>query len=871
MTTLKRTLCIGAGAAALFAGATPALAQSVPPRSEPTAAKDEEIVVTGTYFSGPQAQKSTLDTVTAVEISKSNAASIGELLAQLPATVSNQTTGSSNDSVNNPAVALNLRGLGPRATLVLLNGQRQVPVSEAGGQDSFSVDTNALVPSVLIGRVDVLKDGASALYGSDAVAGVVNFITRKDLRGFVADANLGLYSARSKLNGRIGIGFGAQGERTSILVGAEYGHQDQIFTRDVFDQARITKFGQTSAFADPGTFFVNGVRSADPLCGSSTLGGSPIAGLLVNGACRQDLTLNRGMIAQIDRFVAFANVKHEISDKLTLNVDVGAATVHLFRDNSVGYPANTRTFTVPASNPGNPFGLPAIVNLRIGSAYLGQVAETKTVSDTYRGRVSLDWQISDDWKLTVGAAYGLNQSLSEGTGFFSANRFQQALNCQGGTNGTSCFNPFASSFLATPGSALANSQALLDWMKVTQLSSTKYSLITYDAMVNGTLFELPGGAVKLAVGVQRRQEKTSAVHDDASRNGDLTFGGAVADYTVGRNVNAAFSELLVPVLRSLELSLAGRVENSKPGGTSFNPKAGISWKPLPGLSLNGSIGKSERAPGLLQFIGGSGLVNIARDPVTGNSQNGVALSILPSTGLNPESSVNWNLGVNWAQTTSFGSVRFGVDYWNIDFKNLITGFDSVGLVTNSPRDPAIKRDPATGQIILITIPGFRNANREKLSGVDFDATVKFDIGRGAIWTGLNGTWMTRYNLDFGTGTLDLLGAYNANVSSAPLPTLQARWTIGYNSEKLDLSVTANYKSKLKETQTPLIGITEEKSYTTIDLGGQYRVSQDFAVNFGVTNAFNRLAPAQANSIYTANGLAYPLAGRAFNLGARLAF
>jgi outer membrane receptor protein involved in Fe transport len=101
--------------------------------------------------------------------------------------------------------------------------------------------------------------------------------------------------------------------------------------------------------------------------------------------------------------------------------------------------------------------------------------------------------------------------------------------------------------------------------------------------------------------------------------------------------------------------------------------------------------------------------------------------------------------------------------------------------------------------------------------------------------------------------------------------LQARWRIGYSSDKLDLSAAVNYKSKLKESQTSLIGITEEKTFTTVDLSAQYRFSPDLSVNLGVTNLFNTLAPAQANSIYTSNGLAYPVTGRIFNIGAHVSF
>jgi iron complex outermembrane recepter protein len=141
-----------------------------------------EIVVTGSFFAQPTTTNSkALEVLNSDDIAKSPQPNLGLMLSALPAMDGSIVTGNSNDENNNTAAGINLRGLGPRATLVLLNGQRQVPSAANGGQDSFIVDVDGLVPQVLVERIDVYKDGASALYGSDAVGGVVNFITRKML------------------------------------------------------------------------------------------------------------------------------------------------------------------------------------------------------------------------------------------------------------------------------------------------------------------------------------------------------------------------------------------------------------------------------------------------------------------------------------------------------------------------------------------------------------------------------------------------------------------------------------------------------------------------------------------------------------------
>ena len=120
------------------------------------------------------------------------------------------------------------------------------------------------------------------------------------------DAAGGMLDAKGRKNGHVGMGFGTHSDTTTVIGGVELSHQDQIYVRDVFnDAARIAKFGQTSAFANPGTYYVGGVAHADPLCGDSSLGSGTVSGLLVNNTCRQDLTLNRGMVAETDKVLGY--------------------------------------------------------------------------------------------------------------------------------------------------------------------------------------------------------------------------------------------------------------------------------------------------------------------------------------------------------------------------------------------------------------------------------------------------------------------------------------------------------------------------------------------------------------------------------------
>jgi iron complex outermembrane recepter protein len=258
-------------------------------------------------------------------------------------------------------------------------------------------------------------------------------------------------------------------------------------------------------------------------------------------------------------------------------------------------------------------------------------------------------------------------------------------------------------------------------------------LETEDALLTGELFKLYNDLpVHLALGAQRRVEDTQSVVDPFSLTGDLSFTGPVPNYAIERTTYAVFAELLFPIASTLDLDLAARTERIVDGTTATNPKLGLNWRPLKTLSFSASIGSSERAPGLLTLLQTSGLGGVADDPITHSAQYGFAVLYLPSKGLSPEKSTNWNLGTTFSPMTPVGQFDLTADIWSIDFKDLITTENANTLDLTDPTSPAIQRSP-TGQIQLITLPGYFNANEEKLRGVDFDFRENgTDLSRSAV-------------------------------------------------------------------------------------------------------------------------------------------
>lgn len=543
------------------------------------AADDEkEIVVTGSLIRGtPEDAALPIDVIGAEELSKQGAPSTLELIKALP--VSNGVLGDSNQfdsrSQGSEGIAtVNLRGLGPGRTLVLLNSRRLVPA----GNGVPAVDIN-LIPTAAIGRVEVLKDGAAATYGSDAIGGVVNFITRTNQDGFLASADYKFVrGSKGDYNGAVS--FGRQTDNFRFLAAIGYQHRSELFTTDrdfaLRPYTQNPEGGWTGG-GNPGSFLFFGVGipaaqnpvRADPDC--AVLGGFVTA---IN-RCSTQFTGFDALVETEDRAQAFVDAEGDLSDtvKLRVNALFGYSEVPHYRTSpsylltqspSASVGGSTSGFIVPATNPGyiqfaaeNPAILAAVPGTKLGvlfptllfRPYLvgGNPAFTSGPGD--RGsadgrRESVSMRLSSD--LTVNLTDSLDLTLS-GTyhkydryidGYDSfGDRVQLALRGLGGPNcnpatGTPgvgpCMwlNPFGN---AVPGNAITgadnpgpevnvNTAELTNWFFVKSTSRAVTSLFVADAAIaGGTGINLPGGEVKFAIGAQYRKNKY-AIHYGANNN-----------------------------------------------------------------------------------------------------------------------------------------------------------------------------------------------------------------------------------------------------------------------------------------------------------------------------------------------------------------
>lgn len=525
-----------------------------------TVGEVEVIVVTGSYIQGAAEDAALpVDVLTAEDLQMQGSPTMMDLVKSIPAVQgvlgesnqfgSAQSTGSGN---------INLRGIGAVRTLVLMNGRRLAASPTGNG-----VDTN-LLPMAAIGRIEVLKDGAAATYGSDAVAGVVNFITKTNVDGLSLD---GSYSYIDGSDGDYGANalWGHRGDSWNFMVAAGYRHRSELSTTDrdwavrSFEenpQGGISSFGNPGQYNVPASATTAADAFRDPGC--TELGGSEIAG---SNGCRFQYITFDNITEREEHYQLYSEFNMDLGEKTSLHVE-GLYAVHEApeENSSPSYaptqgPALTATgnisapnYIIPLSNPGLQAILPlldatdraAVLARRFvaasglqwrplgngGNPLTGEGKQDKRLFDGFRLSASMNGEVGPDIGWDVGVTYSEN-TRENSTPDILAYRLQAALNGLGGPNcpagatagtaGCLFFNPFSNAFAGNPSTglvndlnydpALANDPAVVDWMFENSGYKDIGSTFAVDLVFNGELpLSLPGGAIGWAMGGQYREE-----------------------------------------------------------------------------------------------------------------------------------------------------------------------------------------------------------------------------------------------------------------------------------------------------------------------------------------------------------------------------
>jgi iron complex outermembrane receptor protein len=841
---------------------------------EESADKEQEfelIMVTGSFvrrsenFSSP----SPLAIVDSVAIDAIGAKSIGDITQTLTintgaentpdAFTQNATAGTSN---------INLRGLGVASTLVLLNSKRQVVTAQPNNGGVNFVDTSSLIPMIALNRMEIVKDGASALYGSDAVAGVVNFITKRDYEGMQVslDYQDGAHGDNKEYTVQ-GL-WGSVGDDSSLMAAVSYTNRSPMFTGD----RRLSRpQDDTSSLGSPGSYFIGATPFIDPT-GCAEFGGSErllapsgtVPGLEI-GFCQFDFGRTYSFVPDETRLSTFIQATKQLTENIEWTTEISTARNRAERGGSPSFPILTFP-TVPASHPNNPFGTDVSYfgrekgNVGDGTSFPGDPANTE--SDTFRFSTMLQGELAAGfWEVSYTAArndylFTVNDTLGQ--------QFQNALR---GFGGQGCdpisgvagegaceyFNPFATSFTTSP-----NSQNVFDAFTARQEIDSKSNLEVAEAFISTELFEMEGGSAGIAFGAQYRYQDLTQDYDALSNQDRFSFVIGNADIYGEQDVIALFGELALPVSDEIDVQIALRYEDY--GGTTgdtIDPKLAVSWRATDDFSLRGSISTSFRAPSIFQKDGGGTSLNQMIDPLTG----GAAFAADRTSGndeLVPEESTAYNLGFSLEPVDDW-SVE--VDYWNFDFTNLIIKENFQAILNDTPQDPerVIRAgDPLNGPLLQV-LTTYVNASSLETSGLDIVSSYKLETEMGTFSPSLSATYILAYDLvDPQAGPIDGAGSRNNSNIGVSTPELRANLGLNWKHEEYSANIFARYVDSYSDDQNCAdgnlfsaactVGFKDIDSHLTwdaqvnIDLGRLFETEGAYVLTFGGVNLTDENPP-----------------------------
>lgn len=822
----------------------------------------EKIIVTGSYI-----KRTSVDAAEPVQIldrnfiQSSGATTVSELIGKLAISSGAENQADSFTQASTQGTGnVNLRGLGLSSTLVLINGRRQTISGAITNDGSVFVDTSH-IPVDAIEQIEVLKEGAATTYGSDAIAGVVNFILRKDFEGFEFNAGISKVTDGDQKDTDIGFLWGAELYDTYITVSGHYLDRTPLTIADrpeLGDNAFSslgnsfllypTNFDGTFDFSpitvDDGPY--TGTYAAfeevpDPTCLDDSLG------ILIPQANGTRCGFNYGPIYNLvnteTRIQLYSNISHDFDNGTELSIDASWSSNEV-KDNpqSPSYPDLSFPF-IGSFHPGNPFGAHVIwLGRPLGADQSPALAPRK--NETFRTSLNLIGGFDNGWGWDTALTYSknvYNQSQQDQL----KSRLVAALAGVGGPNNDELFNPFDRSSL---------SQSIIDDFTYVTETEKHTDLLVLDAVIDGDLYELPAGTVGFASGFQIRNEgfkvETDDVNEirfDADGNPipiDLIFLAGLSEVDVDRTSFAVFVESVIPVSENVEIKAALRYENLE-NDSSIDPKIAVRWQLSDQWIMRASASTAFREPSLSQQNAASATINSITDyDANGTAQSPAFVGVI-ATGnaqLKPEQSENYNIGFIFNPTDDFD---FKVDYWRVDYSDLITVENAQGKIADDPNGGDIIRSDA-GLLSSIKVDYF-NSSSVKVKGIDFESIWKISE---QFNLNFSASHFLSYELTKDNGeVVEAAGLFNHDNFARSMPETKASvnidWRGNYQSASLNINHVSSYKTTIDLSALPSESQTID-AFTTVD--AQYSVIFDVTQNseailtLGIKNLFDEEPP-----------------------------
>ncbi len=795
----------------------------------------EEIVVTGSFI------KRTLqsDSATSIRIIDNEQmravgiTTVPDLVNTLTVNTGAQIYANNLEQPRNAGTTnINLRGLGEASTLVLLNGTRNTWTPAVNTNGDQYVDLSTLLPMIAVQRVEILKDGASSIYGSDAVAGVVNFITRDKFEGL--EVNLEASNSEFDANQyNFGVILGGRHARGNMMAAFNYFSADPVTNAERWPDYQDTQ-NSITGFGNPSSIFNGPQRFVDPMC--DAVGAQNPPGLVFDAfLCRLTFGFYGNVISEETRQQGYASGTYELVGSHEFFGEVTYARNEIIIGSVPTQPVTNPVY-VPENHPDLAIFAPGdpdpYVNVgrtnpdngdlrevqwfgRVRGAGFEQNNDRKPFR-SWRWKGGLRGDLTENWDYMASYAYSVSETSSFRLEAIQA-ELQAALYGRGGPNRNEFFR-FA--WETQP----LNSDAMYDTILGFYGYDAQADQKVFDLVVSGgDLWQMGGGGAGLAFGVQTREDTLIYDYNDMSEQFAFSFFIGGADFEASQRSNAVFGEIQLPFTESFTLNLSARWEEIE-DASSTDPRITFLWTATDNLSFRGAWGTSFRVPSLFSqggsfFDAGTGI-----DPQAPPGEGGTTFreenATDPDNPLEPQDATTYNFGTTYKSDNGFSG---SLDYWNYEYDGYIT-YESSSAVLSLDTDPLnpspqVLREPTSNNVIQVTAFA-SNAGFLNTDGIDLDLRWAFETGLGTITPFFVATYTLSYDLDDPTlGPIDGLGLRNFHNIGAPSVEQRANFGVLWDRNNHSANIFVRYVGPYEsdELASRLGGqITDPADYIDVD-------------------------------------------------------
>jgi iron complex outermembrane receptor protein len=819
-------------------------------------AEIEELVITGTLLKNTEQDSSPIDIISEEDYKNFNISNISEISKYLSSSSGSHFQSNTLDGVDQGMAAITLRGLDQASTLLLINSKRQTFAGTPSNEGEGYIDAN-IIPEIALKRIEVLKEGATSLYGSDAVAGVINIITHKSFSGLKVEAGHKKTSNYNQTDSSLGLLIGSSYKKTSYVLGINLLKRTPLSAIEIprIAELAVSGLGRSFKVSDDVSLpfgiwagdYSKNQKIPDPNCINN-------GGILTNATTCGFAYGNRfNIVNDEDHTKLYMNLDYE-ADDFNYGINLISSNINI-NDNpqSPSYPALPfLSRMIQPGEGGNPFNVAVKWFGRpLGSDY----ASPNSPKDINQYHLSQRFNTSIGKDTDLEVSYTLSEHSNKHIRpDIIDSRFLDSINGtdMGISGGEIVFwNLFDSS---------QNSEALINYVRGSEKSIKKADLKSLDIILRSNT----DSGYSVAYGVQLNKEALDVSYDEISRaefdtdgkiikTADLFFLGGGIDVSKSRNKYASFFEIEKDFLESFSLRVAGRYEDFG-NDSSFDPKLSVKYIANNNLTIRASKSSSFSMPSMAQMFSSDINLGSVRD-FNGTSPF-VRQAQIGNPNLKPATSNNNNLGFIF----NTGGQRLTVDLWDIDYKNRIEVQSAQAMLLSNPNGLSITRN-IEGDLIGITTTYFNETNTE-VSGFDLSYEALINLEKnGVIAFAIKGTSINKFltpnnkinvvEEEHHNKMINRVGKYNYDANTHSLPKKRVNIFINWDYLNYSIGLNARHIDGYKNSR-PISGLGLEygyknrvESFLVFDLYSSKLIStKNGALNmkFSITNIFDESAP-----------------------------